>query len=192
MGNMTRSPEQAAEYAARCARVLELRKGGYSFPQIARALGYANHTGAKKAYDAAMRPRVEHSADELRALDSERLDALQAAVWAKAAKGDAASIDRALAIMDRRMRLPGTRGGPVYSKHLLELQSLDCADSADGQVVLALADALDDWAGAPNMAATAKALTELMKAVRDSRPAVTGSVSDDLVARRAKRRATAS
>ena len=38
----------------------------------------------------------------------------------------------------------------------------------------------------------AKTLTELLKSIRDARPAVTGSVSDDLHARRATRRQSAS
>lgn len=80
------------------------------------------------------------------------------------------------------------RGGPVYAAHLAELSVLGLDSSSDGQVVLALASAMDDRAGVVNLAATAKQLTELMKSIRASATPTEGSVSDDLHAKRAERR----
>jgi hypothetical protein len=76
--------------------------------------------------------------------------------------------------------------GAVYGAHLVELRSLGVAESSDGQVVLALASAMDDRAGVVNLAATAKALVELMTKIRAVAP-VKESELDRIRARRAQR-----
>jgi hypothetical protein len=70
--------------AERQKRALELRAGGASFDAIAA-----------------------EPADELRTLELERLDAMLAAIWPSVQRGHLASIDRALAIQERRARYLG-------------------------------------------------------------------------------------
>lgn len=75
-GRFTRSPDTAA----RDAEAARLRARGLSYPRIAQELGYADHTGAYYAVKRALAAIVKEPAEEVQALELERLDML----WAKA------------------------------------------------------------------------------------------------------------
>jgi hypothetical protein len=76
-----RSPKASTEITAadRKARAVELRAAGYSFQAIADTLGYANPSGASKAYHAALRERPAQNVDQLRAEAQSRYEYLLAA-----------------------------------------------------------------------------------------------------------------
>jgi hypothetical protein len=107
------SPSRTKPTASRLAiaererDALELRKSGASFDVIAREIGYAGRDGAWRAVSGALRETLQQPADELRRLESERLDALLAAVWPAAMEGKRYAIECCLRIMDRRARLLG-------------------------------------------------------------------------------------
>lgn len=86
---------------------LRLRRAGVPYADIAKELGYAGRDGAHRAVKAALRKTLQEPADELRALELERLDALQMALWPRAQKGDKVAIDQVLKIMERRAKLLG-------------------------------------------------------------------------------------
>ena len=88
-------------------KVLELRRAGYTFDDIARSVGYASPSGAFYALSRALTRTLQQPADELRKMESDRLDRLQMAVWARALQGDPKAVDTVLKIMDRRSRLLG-------------------------------------------------------------------------------------
>jgi hypothetical protein len=89
-------------------QVLELRKAGWTFERIAQRLGYANKSGAWKAYDRALTATLQEPADELRALERERLDALFGSMYEIAVtKGSARHAEVALKAMEQRARLLG-------------------------------------------------------------------------------------
>jgi len=46
------------------ARVLELRRAGLTWQRIAEEVGYADHSGAHRAYQRAIRNDAEQSTDE--------------------------------------------------------------------------------------------------------------------------------
>lgn len=111
---MPRSEEKIAaqvtreqQARAREARVLELRKSGATFARIAGVVGYADASNAKRAYDRAMKATIQQPADELRALEEERLDSLLLAMWPAAMQGKGYAVEKCLMIMDRRARLLG-------------------------------------------------------------------------------------
>lgn len=88
-------------------RALELRRQGKSFPEIARELGYR---GVASAYDAvmgALRATLREPAEQVRALELERLDIMLNAVWPAALEGDIAAQQQVLRLMDRRARYLG-------------------------------------------------------------------------------------
>lgn len=88
---------------------LEMRKAGATYAHIAQVLNITE-TAARKAVLRALarlNEKVSESAEEVRRLELERLDALLAALWGKAQAGDGAAIDRVLRIMERRARLLG-------------------------------------------------------------------------------------
>jgi hypothetical protein len=87
--------------------VLRLRKAGKDFREIAAEVGYAGPSGAYQAFEAAMRETLREPADQVRALELERLDAMLRAVWPSALEGELRSIETVLRLMDRRARYLG-------------------------------------------------------------------------------------
>jgi AraC-like DNA-binding protein len=67
--------------AEREAAALDLRKTGATYEAIAHSVGYGDRSAAAKAVSRALAATIQEPADELRRLESERLDALLAAVW---------------------------------------------------------------------------------------------------------------
>ena len=88
-------------------KVLELRRAGLTWQRIAEETGYADHTGAYAAYKRAIKRTQQQPADELRETELDRVDRLQLALWPKAMKGDNASINTIVRLMERRARLLG-------------------------------------------------------------------------------------
>lgn len=118
------TPEQGERYA----QVLELRKMGRTFDEIAAALNYADRSGAKHAYDAALARLARETAEELRTLENERLDDLWSRTYVQLleAEGDdfVKLIGTLLKVSSRRaglmgldapkqVELAGRGGGPI-------------------------------------------------------------------------------
>jgi hypothetical protein len=89
------------------AKIIELRRTGATWELIAKAVGYANASGAYKAYQKAIGKIVAPKIEELRAIETDRLDRLQFAIWDRAKEGDIKAIDAVLRILDRRTRILG-------------------------------------------------------------------------------------
>jgi hypothetical protein len=89
------------------AKIIELRRVGFTWEIIAKELGYANASGAYKAYqrlsDRFIRPNLE----EYRDMELDRLDRLHATYWAKATKGETKAAEMVLKIIDKRAKLLG-------------------------------------------------------------------------------------
>lgn len=108
------------ETQTRRAFVIELRKSGATYDQIAQATIQKFGLGAlpagwdsRYAYKDVARELervqgyVNGLAEDVKELEVQRLDRLLLAVWKKAAEGDLGAVDRALRIMERRARLLG-------------------------------------------------------------------------------------
>jgi hypothetical protein len=65
-----------AETAERDAKACRLRVQGLSYDQIAQALGFRDRSGARRAVQRALTATVREDAEELVALEAERLDDL--------------------------------------------------------------------------------------------------------------------
>lgn len=105
---MPKKPQPRPATVEKERQIIELRRAGASFVDIATALELPSVDAARLAFTRAM----EHSladagADEMRALESERLDRLQRSAWTKAAAGDVVAIGVVLRIMERRAKLHG-------------------------------------------------------------------------------------
>ncbi|MFC9497629.1 hypothetical protein [Streptomyces sp. NPDC056982] len=137
---MPASKAQQAATAKRRAQAIALRLAGMDYDTIAERLGYSSRGAATKdicrTLDA-YRQEEEAKVEEWRQLESQRLDRLQAAAWAKAAKGDLKAIETVLKVisqrckllgldMPQRTELSGPDGGavPLGSGSLLELKTL--------------------------------------------------------------------
>ena len=93
-------------------QVLELKRSGATWDAIAEVVGYANGSGAFKAYQRAMTRTLQQPADELRDAEIDRLDRLQRAYWFEAiGSKDQPPVHKSaeivLKIIDRRAKLLG-------------------------------------------------------------------------------------
>lgn len=104
--------EQSLTTAERDRQALELRKAGAQFSVIAARLGYANESGAYKAVQRGLKATLQEPADELRTLETQRLDRMLMAVWQDAISGDVKAVDRVLRIIEQRARLLGLNAAP--------------------------------------------------------------------------------
>jgi hypothetical protein len=106
---MSKTNATAITTAQRRERILSLRLAGLTYAQIGSQVGVskqAAHANVRKVLDELA--QWNRGATEcLRALESERLDALARGIWVKAIGGDVQCIDRMLAIMARRAKLFG-------------------------------------------------------------------------------------
>ena len=107
-----RTPQRKAAEAEREKRTLEMVIGGFTFTRIADILGYADASGAYRAYQRGLAKTVRPAAEEVRAQEEERLDHLTR-VWLPLAlglNGQAPSPKAAeivTKLMDRRSKMFG-------------------------------------------------------------------------------------
>lgn len=97
--------QRALEAVNRQRQALELRLAGKQYVEIAEALGYANHSGAYRAVQTALKKTLQEPADEVRKLELSRLDTLLSELWEK--NDRPIYVDRILRIMERRSKLLG-------------------------------------------------------------------------------------
>ena len=88
------------------AKAVALRRGGATFKDIGDQLDISEATAFRWVSNALARIPAEDVA-MLRRAEGERLDRLQRAVWGQALKGDIRSVETALRIVDRRIKLYG-------------------------------------------------------------------------------------
>jgi hypothetical protein len=99
-----------AETSERRAQAIALRIAGLEWQEIANRLGYASRGAACTDVSRALesnRREERAQVEELRFVESQRLDRLQVAVWAQAIAGDPRAVEAALKVMDRRAKLFG-------------------------------------------------------------------------------------
>ena len=96
-----------AEARIKRSRAVELLQAGCSHDQIARQVGFTNRGSAHRAVSKALSERQAEGIDLLRAIEGDRLDALQASVWPRAEAGDVRAINTVLKVISCRIRLFG-------------------------------------------------------------------------------------
>jgi DNA-binding CsgD family transcriptional regulator len=100
---------QRAAYTERRVKVLELAKAGASFRQIARALNVSHETARKDlaAVMDALKQEQIAGAEELRAMELERLNMAMAGIAQRVRQGDLGAIDRWIKLCESRRKLLG-------------------------------------------------------------------------------------
>ena len=95
--------------AERRAQALDLRLAGYSFEAIGQQLGISKQAAYKHVSTAleTLHTQTDNSAEQLRALELERLDALLKGCWTAASAGDPESTRVVLKVLERRAKLLG-------------------------------------------------------------------------------------
>ena len=119
----------------RDAQALELRKQGLQYHEIASRMGYAQKSGAHHAVQRALRAALadrDEDAEDVRALEIQRLDDLLQGLWNKAIGGNPQAIDRVLRIMERRalylgldepkkQEITGPNGGAIQIEQTVDV-----------------------------------------------------------------------
>lgn len=128
-------------------RVATLRLAGMGFEQIAREVGYADASGAYRAYRRVLERQITPVAEEIREEEIARLDRLIMAHWpyalgARGAEPSGKHADTVLKAMDRKARMLGL-DAPI--KQAVEITNYDDGDAVRAMVA-ALARTLADQA----------------------------------------------
>jgi hypothetical protein len=93
--------------AARRTRAVELRCQGWTYEAIAEELGYASRGTVYTVVHTALAAQEADETENLRAIETVRLDRLQEALWSRAMAGDVAAISEGRRIVEARVRLLG-------------------------------------------------------------------------------------
>lgn len=88
------------------AEAVRLRSAGLTYRQIAERMGCDPST-AQRRCSRALAAQPAEAVSEYRALELERLDALQGALWPAALSGDVRAVRGVLEVMSRRSKLLG-------------------------------------------------------------------------------------
>ena len=129
--------------ARRAREALQLRLSGASYQEIADHLNISPST-AHGDVQKALHDIPRQEAEQLRQIEAHRLDRLQRAVWGLAVKGDMQAVDRALAIIEKRVRLYG-----LNAPAQLEVGSTDLDLDAAVRDLVAAAHELPEEEPAP-------------------------------------------
>jgi hypothetical protein len=86
---------------------VELVSEGKTYDQVAEEVGYSNRGTAHRAVSQALSTRLAEDVDHLRQLESDRLDALQLALWPLMVAGDVVAANTIVKIIAARIRLLG-------------------------------------------------------------------------------------
>ena len=122
----TITPEQLD----RETKVLELRRAGFTWAQVAEKTGYADHTGAMAAFRRVCERLLQPPTQDLIRQELDRLDRLQLAAWNNAMRGDVASIHVILRAMERRAKYLGLDSAVKIEHEVTTWQGGDSIDSA--------------------------------------------------------------
>lgn len=105
-GGRPKGQPPKASVIEREQEVVKLRRGGLTWDLIGQRVGLTA-SGAYNAYERSLARVVADDINQIRALETERLDIAQSAIWGKVLQGDNASIANLLRIMERRAKLLG-------------------------------------------------------------------------------------
>lgn len=120
----------------RSAQALKLRLMRHSYDQIAKALGYANRSSARKAVERELAAIPREPAKELREQELETLDMAQRALMPSVVAGHLGAMDRLVKLMEQRAKLTGihenlTDSGVDEFKAVLKAWREDIAKQVD-------------------------------------------------------------
>jgi len=130
MANRNKTPKPSLIDKER--RVLELRRAGATFDEIAKVVGYATPQGAYLAYHRAIkRVLVESGAEEALEAELDRCDRIQRAFWQQAMQGDTKAGLIVLRVMDRRAKYLGL---DAPTKQQIEVTNYDAGSEVDREL----------------------------------------------------------
>ena len=118
------------------ADMLRMRRDGHTYRSIATVYKMSVSSVYERVQKA-LHDTIAESADEVRTLELERLDQMQAAIQTKVDQGDPRAVQSALAIMDRRAKYLGI-DQPAKTEVTVALSETDKIDAAVAELVAAM------------------------------------------------------
>jgi len=109
------NPKVTPDSRDRGVEALRMKRDGYSYDEIAKALGYANRSGAFKAVESLLTSMEVESVESYRKVENERLDRLLRTHAQLADEGDTQAAQVVLGIVKERAKLNGLYA-PVETK----------------------------------------------------------------------------
>ncbi len=106
------------------AQTFTLRMAGAGYERIAQIVGYADASGAYRAFHRALARLIIDEPNEQRLLELSRLDAIQIPIFERAQRGDIEAIDTYLKIANRRAKLIGL-DAPTKVEHDWQRELID-------------------------------------------------------------------
>lgn len=106
MSKKKNSPTYTKERRERMAKALQLKEQGATFDQIGRTLGISTTRAYNDVQDA-LKEITREPAEDVLKVELRRIDRLWQVAYQKAMKGDLKSMDRAISLIDRRIKLHG-------------------------------------------------------------------------------------
>jgi hypothetical protein len=101
VGNSVQRTKRAVAQAERQRGALELRKQGFTYEAIARALEISV-SGAHKLVREAIKAIPAEAANDVRSLELARLDRMMEGLWEQAKKGEPRAVAAVVRLMERR------------------------------------------------------------------------------------------
>lgn len=106
-GNGAIGRGKEVEYREKMREALQMRKEGVTYPDIARKLGYADHSGARGLVEKGLSELTREPAEELRDLELSRLDDIIRGMYPRMKEGDHNAANAMVKAMDHRAKLTG-------------------------------------------------------------------------------------
>lgn len=106
MSRKKKSPTYTKQRRERMAKALQLKEQGATFDQIGRTLGISTTRAYHDVQDA-LKEITREPAEDVLKVELRRIDRLWQVAYQKAMKGDLKSMDRAISLLDRRIKLHG-------------------------------------------------------------------------------------
>ena len=150
--------------ADRDRNALELRRAGVSVARIVDRLKFTTAQQAERAIERAMKATgTPTDPADVRALELDRLDRLQQAVWTQAIGGDIKAIDQAQKLAEARVRLAGiaARGDSVMTNAFDDTVEALKTEPEDSSIIASgrrIAERIDTAAASGDALAETKAL----------------------------------
>lgn len=137
---------RARKTQERLDEIMVMRLGGMSYRQIAQRTG-VTHQMVNDLISHAMKQVPKAAVDEMRALENQRLDEAQAAIWSRVGMGDEKAIEVFLKISTRRAKLNGLDEPTKIDLSIGIRQEMEAALAELQQVVLGEVIPNDDRTG---------------------------------------------
>src|SRR4051794_4745386 len=91
----------------RRTRAIEMASSGYTYEQIARALGYSNRGTVHHIVHRGLAKQEARAVDQMRQRQGDRLDGLLAGIWSRAMHGDVRAVNTAARLIMSQCKLYG-------------------------------------------------------------------------------------